>query len=92
MPNVPTMAEAGFPDFAATAWYGVFAPSGVPLDIQDQLEKFVDAAARSPEFQKFRATLALDYRPLTAKEFAVSLPADSARWRQVITRSKIVLD
>jgi len=59
LPDVPTFAEAGFPDpvFATSAWYGIFAPKGVPTDISEKMTRAVQAAMNSPELQQVIKTM-----------------------------------
>jgi tripartite-type tricarboxylate transporter receptor subunit TctC len=52
MPNVPTVVEAGLPDFQATAWNGLFAPKGTPQPILDRLIDALDKALDDPETRK----------------------------------------
>lgn len=52
MPNVPTVAEAGFPYLAATIWFGLFAPAGTPQAIVDKVQKDVAAIAENHDFAK----------------------------------------
>jgi tripartite-type tricarboxylate transporter receptor subunit TctC len=49
LPDVPTMAEAGFPQYKAVSWFGLLAPAGTPSDIVDRLGSAVAAAVASPE-------------------------------------------
>jgi tripartite-type tricarboxylate transporter receptor subunit TctC len=49
LPDVPTMAEAGFPQYKAVSWFGLLAPAGTPAAIVDQLSGAVAEAVTSPE-------------------------------------------
>src|SRR6266702_4234586 len=51
-PNVPTVAEAGVPGYAAESWYGLFAPANTPRDVIDRLNKSVATAGKSEAFSK----------------------------------------
>jgi tripartite-type tricarboxylate transporter receptor subunit TctC len=72
LPDVPTMAEAGFPDFRVDAWFGLMAPAGTPPAVVDRLADDAGAAIRRPEVSG----------PLVAEGAAVvgDRPADFARF------------
>src|SRR5690606_32974310 len=59
LPDVPTFAEAGFPDpaFATSAWYGIFAPKGMPADISEKMTRAVQAAMNTPELKQVIKTM-----------------------------------
>ena len=52
LPDVPTIAEAGVPGYAANNWWGIFAPAGTPKPIVDKLYKNIQLALQSPEMLK----------------------------------------
>jgi tripartite-type tricarboxylate transporter receptor subunit TctC len=91
LPDIPTMVEAGFPGFVASAWFGVFAPAGVAADRAEQVDKVVSAAVRDPEFQKQIAAMGLDSSIMTRGAFGDFVTNDSRRWREVIEKSKVTL-
>lgn len=92
LPNVPTMIESGFPDFAVTAWFGAFAPAGVPDAVADKLNDMLASAMRSPEYVSKIGGLGLDVEPMKRKDFAQMLSVESDRWRQIIEAAKISAD
>jgi len=49
LPNVPTMEEAGMPDFDTSIWFGLMAPAGTPRDVIDKLARAAEEAVKSPE-------------------------------------------
>ncbi len=91
LPNIPTMVEAGFPEFVASAWFGVFAPAGLPAGRAERLEEIVSAAVRHPDLQKQIASTGLDSKLMNRAEFSRYVTTDSLRWRNVIEKSKVVL-
>ena len=91
LPNIPTMVEAGFPEFVASAWFGVFAPAGLPAGRAERLEEIVSAAVRHPDLQKQIASMGLDSKLMNRAEFSRYVTADSQRWRHVIEKSKVVM-
>ena len=80
MPELPTFAEAGFPDVPANAWFGLFAPAGTPRDIVMKLHAEMTRVLRDPEFIQTEI-IAKGYELVasTPEEFAVFLVADSVR-------------
>jgi tripartite-type tricarboxylate transporter receptor subunit TctC len=91
MSNVPTMVESGFPDFVASAWFGVFAPGKLPPALAERLEAIVTAAVNHPDIQQQIVKMGLDARPMNRADFVKYVAADNVRWRQVIERAKITL-
>ncbi|MCU0820113.1 MAG: tripartite tricarboxylate transporter substrate-binding protein [Beijerinckiaceae bacterium] len=57
-PDVPTLSEGGVPDFVFNSWYGIWAPKGTPVAIQEKVNAMVQATMKDPEIsKKLRATL-----------------------------------
>lgn len=84
MSDVPTGAEAGFPDFQSTAWHAVVVPAGTPKAAISQLHRTLVAALATPEL---RARLAvLDVEPIgsTPEELGRFLRAEWEKWNKVI--------
>jgi tripartite-type tricarboxylate transporter receptor subunit TctC len=83
------MVESGFAGFAASAWFGVFAPAKVPTEQMERIFDAVSKAVGTPEFQKHLATMGLTPRQMSRAEFTSFVAADSERWRLVIEKSKV---
>jgi tripartite-type tricarboxylate transporter receptor subunit TctC len=92
LPDVPTMAEAGFPDFIVSAWFGVFAPAGIAEPIANRLSDTLVSIASSDEYQKRLVAAGGEGMPLRREAFAAFLKAESNRWRDVIERGRIKLE
>jgi tripartite-type tricarboxylate transporter receptor subunit TctC len=90
-PDVPTVAEAGYPEFQAPSWVGIFAPAGTPQAIIDKLHAAVAAALTSPDLLKRFAELGMNPAPTPGAEFAKSVSADIARWTKVARDNNIVV-
>ncbi len=91
-PDLPTVAEAGVPGYAAPTWTGVIAPAGVPRAIVDKLNAAINKALLSPAFkEKFEKT-GDEAGGGTPEEFAAIIKADSAKWEEVVTRAGVKLD
>ena len=68
-PDVPTVAEAGLPEFEFYTWYGLWGPAGIaPADVQ-RLERALSSAGKSPELAKWFESQGLEYGNLTGKGF-----------------------
>lgn len=92
LPNVPTLAEVGYPGFEVAALQGAVVPTGTPPDVVAQLNKTMVAAVKSPAVTK--KLLDFGYEPAgsTAKVFTDTMAADRARWSKIVGDLKISLD
>ena len=91
-PDLPTIAEAGVPGYAAPTWTGVIAPAGVPRPIVDKLNAAINKALTSPAFkEKFEKT-GDEAGGGTPEEFAATIKADSAKWKEVVERAGVKLE
>ncbi len=84
MPNVPTVAESGYPSYEVQSWYGVCAPAGTPVAILDKLNADIHTVLRIPEIQQRLTELGIDLAPSTREEFDQYIRADIVRWAKVI--------
>lgn len=84
MPDVPTFAELGLPAYDVSAWFGIFAPAGVPKDVVAKLEASIHSAMRSPEMRKQLAASGVDSMEGSAADFATLVGADYRKWADVI--------
>ena len=92
LPNVPTMAEIGLPDFIVSAWFGVFAPAGLPDAIANRLSETLVAIGASEDYQKRLIAAGGEGMPLGREAFAKFLKAESSRWRVVIEKAGIRIE
>ena len=84
MPDVPTFAELGLPAYDVSAWFGIFAPAGVPRDVVAKLEASIHSAMKSPEMKKQLAASGVDPMEGSAADFATLVGADYRKWADVI--------
>jgi tripartite-type tricarboxylate transporter receptor subunit TctC len=93
LPDLPTIAESGYPDYDTSTWYGIAAPSNVPDDVLQKLKASLDRAMSD---DVFRASLDkigfMPLRPKSQPEIDKFVAADSARWARVIRALNISLD
>lgn len=88
-PELPTIAEAGVPGYAVSAWAGVVAPAGLPKPLLARLNtEFNTALASSPVKAKFSA-LGLEIVGGTPEQFAEHLSKESAKWADVVKQAGI---
>ncbi|HEX9328544.1 MAG TPA: tripartite tricarboxylate transporter substrate binding protein [Reyranella sp.] len=89
VPDLPTMAEAGVPDYEMVGWNGVFLPKGTPDEIATKLHAALAAVLRSKPVQKQMAALgaeAIGNHPAT---FAAFVKSESVRWGVIIREKGI---
>jgi tripartite-type tricarboxylate transporter receptor subunit TctC len=88
-PSVPTVEEAGLPDFDVQSWQGVCAPAATPAAILDKLNEDIISVLRIPEIQQRLTDLMMPPSPTTRDEFDRFIRSEVARWDKVITDAKI---
>jgi tripartite-type tricarboxylate transporter receptor subunit TctC len=84
LPDVPTMAEAGFPEVEGSTWTAVVAPAGTPKDIIAALNRLIVAGLAAPDVKDKLAAMA--YTPIgnSPEECTAFFKAEMARWSKVI--------
>jgi len=92
LPDVPTLAEAGFTGLEMTTWYGVFAPAGTPKDVVARLNAEIMKALQAPEVKTRIAGLAGEPGTLTIEQFAALNRSDSERYGKLVREAAIKLD
>jgi tripartite-type tricarboxylate transporter receptor subunit TctC len=90
-PDLPTMAESGFPGFEAVPWFGLLAPVGTPKDIIDSLYGETVKALALPEVRKKFDELGLEPIGNTPAEFAAVIKKEMPEWAKVIKDAGIKL-
>jgi tripartite-type tricarboxylate transporter receptor subunit TctC len=95
LPNVPTVVEAGLPEFQATAWNGLFAPKATPAPVLDKLVDALDKALDDPETRKRLDVLGGDI-PEKANRgpgpFLALVKSEIARWSPIIKASDVKMN
>ena len=92
LPDVPTIAEAAVPGYAAEPWYTVSAPRGVPADVMRKLNADINAVLKSPDLaQRWEA---LGVTPLggSLDEALLRNAVERERWTRVIQAARITVD
>ena len=92
LPEVPTIAESGFPGYNAVGWNGLFVPAGTPRDTVARLAAEVTTILNRPEIREKIAAQGADVVGGTPEQFAAFIRADSAKWAQLIKKQNITPD
>ncbi len=92
LPDVPTMAEAGLPDYVVNNWYGVFVPAGTPGDIVARLNAEIGKALNSPDVRQRLLDSGIEVAPSSADQFASYVRAEMQKWAKVVKDSGAKVD
>lgn len=92
LPNVPTMIEAGVPDYDTAAWGSLMAPAGTPPDIVAKLSAATQEAYRKPQMQKEFADRGVEAVATTPEQLAALIRRDTELWGQVVKAGKVTLN
>lgn len=88
-PNLPTVAEQGFPGFEAVSWFALMAPAGTPKPILDKVRADALKVLADPEIQKRFLAIGLEVVGSTAEETRAAIAADIPKWEKVIKDANI---
>lgn len=91
-PDVPTVAEAGFPGFEVTSWYGVVAPAGVPKEAAGKLASTISKALETPTFRDKLAGMGATPVGGSPEAFGEILRRENAKWAKAIKEAAIRID
>jgi tripartite-type tricarboxylate transporter receptor subunit TctC len=92
-PEVPALAEVGFPGFSALAWWAIFAPAGTPQPILDKFHAEVVKALRSPDVHKtLSESLGMDVVASTPEQLRQFFANEMQRWGKVVKEHNIKQD
>ena len=92
LPNVPTMAEIGFPDFVLMSWMGLFGPAGLPADIRQRLSEALVKIGKNAEVQARIRSAGIEPVGSDAATFVRFLDAEQKKWKTFIDRTGIKLN
>jgi tripartite-type tricarboxylate transporter receptor subunit TctC len=93
LPDVPTIAESGYPDYRVSVWYGIAAPAKLPDDIATKISASLDRALNDDAFRASLEKIGFPvFRPRSAAGIAEFIDADRRRWSGVIKSQNISLD
>lgn len=92
MPNLPTIAESGYPGFEALAWNGLFAPAGTPAAVVDKINADVNAALKDPAIHAALVKQGLIPGGGSAAEFKAFIASEGGKWGAIIKKVGITVD
>jgi len=87
LPDVPTLAESGFPGFDVQSWFGIAAPAGTPRAVVDKLNTALNKVLKQPELRQRLQDLAATPEPGTPEQMQSFAAAETRRWREVVKAS-----
>lgn len=87
IPDVPTIAEAGLPGYAAVAWYGIVGPAGIPTPIVAILSKAALDSLAQPDVKTRLAASGVEVNPGNPEEFRKLIETEIPKWAAVVKAS-----
>ena len=91
-PDVPTMAEAGFPGFDASIWFSIVGPSGLPKEVIDKLVPALTSVMKDPEVILAIKREGYDPMPMTPQQTAERIKSDFELWGKTVKSANITAD
>jgi tripartite-type tricarboxylate transporter receptor subunit TctC len=92
LPNVPTIAEAGYPGFEAENWFGMLVPAGTPREVTIQLNRAIVKVIALPDMRERLATLGFEPVGSTPEEFAEQIGVELHKWGKVIHAANLKVE
>jgi tripartite-type tricarboxylate transporter receptor subunit TctC len=89
LPNVPTAAEAGYPDLLVSSWFAIYAPADVPSDIVNKLANEVETIMKTPAFREKAQALGAEAQFMGPTELGDYTKQELKRWDKVVKTAKI---
>lgn len=91
-PDMPTLSEAGIPQFELTGWIGIFAPAGTPDDIVETLNSAFAKVMQDPEMKKRLMQQGDEIATNSVGDFKRFLAESDAKWKAIATAAKVSID
>ncbi len=92
LPDVPTIAQSGYPGFEASVWYGVIAPAKTPQAVVDRLHDAIQKALSSSDVQKRISDVGGEVTPGSAAQFQALIHDERVRYEKLVREAHIRLD
>ena len=89
LPQVPTLAESGFPDYESASWIAFFGPAKLPDKIAQFLNAEINTALAQPDVRERLTTIGLEPRTMTHPQFAEYMKGEVTKWGEVIKKTGI---
>ncbi len=91
-PELPTVAESGYPGYVVISWQGLFAPAGTPAPVVARLNEAVRTVLRDKELQQQLARDGIDTAGSTPAELSAFVKSEIARWAKIVRESGAKID
>lgn len=91
-PDVPTIAESGFPDFDGSSWFGVVGPAGLPREITQKWHAEIVRILAKPDIRERFVSMGADPVGNTPEEFGTYIRSETAKWGELVKSSGIKAD
>ena len=91
-PELPTIAESGFPGFSAVNWYGMYVRNGTPKQIVDRLNQEIVRALNLPDVRERFASQGADLVGNTPEQHAVFLKSEMDKWQRIARQANVKID
>jgi tripartite-type tricarboxylate transporter receptor subunit TctC len=92
LPEVPTIAESGFPGFEATTWHALVAPAGTPKEVVATLHRALAATVNDPAARKALTDLGIDIVGGTPEELRAYIKSEIPKWAKVVKAAGVKVD
>lgn len=92
LPNVPTMAEAGIPDFVAAAWWGIMGPGHLPSNIANTINQAVNHVLKTTDFKERLNALGAEALGGTQQRFVDYFTSETERWAKIIKAENVTIN
>ena len=89
LPQVPTLAEQGLPDYEVTLWFGLWAPAGTPPAVVQKLNAAVNAIVQEPHVREQFAKLGMQPAPMKPEEFARFVRSEIEVYKRIVKQAGI---
>jgi tripartite-type tricarboxylate transporter receptor subunit TctC len=92
LPEVPTVAESGYPGFDVSTWYGLFVPAGTPKEVVTRVNAEVNKLLATPEMKAAIVAQGAEPQAMTPEQFGTLLKTDYAKWRGIVEASGVKIE
>ena len=92
LPDVPTLAESGYPGFDAQIWFGFVGPAGLPDPVMRVLVPALNEAMKDPDIVRMIEREGYDPLDLTPAQMHDKIKSDLGQWAGVIRKANVTLD
>jgi tripartite-type tricarboxylate transporter receptor subunit TctC len=92
LPDLPTLQEAGLPDYESTTWHGVVTTAGTPAAVIDRLNLDIGTVLTLPDVRQVLSTQGVDIIGGTPEQFSAYIRAEIPKWAEIVRRSGAHVD